>query len=234
MRLKERHMKFCPACGRKNDQIALYCESCGVAIEAKPSSSNVTERGSGYEVAGLTPPPPPIYEPQNGSSNPPNSAEARQYAQPASFSYPPILERAIGAQREYWREEVATPQQPKRTVGRIIINCFLYFWGILSSAFGASGLLLQGDSSTLVGAVFIGYCLGGVAVLVPTLIAHKQLLLRTRMRWLYAVIATVVAGVLAMLCGAILSGQQNALTLSHFLGVVFIIYGIAISILALI
>src|SRR6266567_3573319 len=95
-------MKFCPTCGHTNDQAALYCEACGTVLDTNPSFSHVTERNSGYEVAGLTPPPPPPDSPSKLT----NSAESSYYTQPLSSEYIPHLEHSIGAQQAYWHEEV--------------------------------------------------------------------------------------------------------------------------------
>jgi hypothetical protein len=229
-------MKFCPTCGHTNDQTALYCEACGVVLDTNPSLSNATERSSGYEVAGLTPPPPPPYTPPDSPLTPTNSAASSYYTQPLSSAYTPHRERAIGAQQEYWQEywheEVPTLQYPKRTVGRLTINSILYLCGILCSAFGASGLLLQGSSSTLIGVVFMGYCLVGVVLLVPILIAHKRLILRTRIRIVSIVVAIIAAGLMTLISAGILSGPQHEITLEHFLGIIFIVCGIVISIVA--
>ena len=226
-------MKFCPTCGHTNDQTALYCESCGTVLDTNPSFSHVTERSSGYEVAGLTPPPPPPYTPSGSPSDPTTSSESSYYTQPLSSEYTPHLEHTIGARQGYWREEVATLQHPKRTAGRLIIDSILYLYGILCSAFGASGLLLQGSPSSLIGVVFLGYGFVGIVLLVPILIAHKRLILRTRIRIISIVVTTVAAGLMALISAGILSGPQHEAALEHFLGIIFIIYGIIVSILAI-
>ena len=225
-------MKFCPTCGHTNDQTALYCEACGIVLDTNPSFSNVTERGGSHDLPGITPPPPPPYMPQEGIPNSTNSAASGYYTQPISTAYTPHQENTLGAQQSYWKEEVAVLQRPARTTGRIIINSILYLWGVFCSAFGASGLLLQNASSSLIGVVFLGYGFVGVILLVPIIIVHKRLLLRTRMRTLCIVGATVAAGVLCLISAGILSGPQHGNALNIFLGAIFIVYGIVVSILA--
>ncbi len=226
-------MRFCSTFGHMNDQTALYCESCGNILDTDSSTSNATERSAGYEVAGLTPPPPPpSYTTQSNPSGLTDSAESSYYTQPLSPPRTPALERPIDARPAYWDEALAESQRPKRTTGRLIIDSILYLYGILCSAFGASGLLLQGTASALIGTVFLGYCLAGGLLLIPILLAHKRLVLLTRVRIISIIIATVAAGLMTLICAGILSGPQHEAALYPFLGGIFIVYGLVVSVLA--
>jgi hypothetical protein len=204
-------------------------------LDTNPSFSNATERSSGYEVAGLAPPPPPPspYTSQAGPSHPMNSPAPGYPTPPVSSGYTtPHMEHSIGVRPGHWDEEVAISQRPKRTTGRLVINSTLYLYGVLCGAFGASGLLLQGSASTLIGIVFLAYGFIGGILLIPILLVHKRLILRTRIRVVSIVVATVAAGLMSLICAGILAGLRDGLVLSHFLGGIFIIYGIVASIIA--
>ncbi|MBN1330558.1 MAG: hypothetical protein JXA54_13875 [Candidatus Heimdallarchaeota archaeon] len=57
--MTEENVKFCEACGNKNDKKAKFCNSCGKSFEkqtktaTKEDNSSFADKGSGLEVVSL-------------------------------------------------------------------------------------------------------------------------------------------------------------------------------------
>ncbi len=214
-------MRQCQKCYTQNNEESQYCESCGA-----PLGQGETSRPTAmfYQQAAppqhSTPPvqypiPEPIYTPPPPSSGYTQNYAPTQLATGSNVTYPARKER-------------------KRSGVSLFFGILLYLLGSFVFAFGLAAIFMVTGNNTTVGFAFIAGLLASLLILIFILILHRHPRLRGWQRVAVFAVTTVVA--LISLISIFTTHPTNQPTTSGqytAMGIICLIYGIVMEVIAL-
>jgi hypothetical protein len=243
-------MTRCPHCNTENMATSPYCERCGTSLEAtnpydlpqveyrdysklNTETAEAANSHSPSQVVYADYTHPAIYEKMSPPSSPPPPLQGPSTSVPSITS--PSYEHLISTFK---------PARPSRTVGGALFSILLYFVGALSTSLGVAFLVEITGIALLVNLSFMALLFLSITIMVLTLVFHKQPRLKWwhRLLWMLGItlIAVIAYAVAPIIFVVVLRSQSTIPSMNTVntaieatIGVLFLLYGLVLSFIAL-